>query len=156
MRLPCFVITCAFLVGCDTHLDREKVVADIQATLKAKGVPDATVQCPEVKKMTANLKFQCAGTALGKPIKIDVLVTDDKGGIKWDLVGKLIETEKLAAIVQAKITEKQGSPAVVTCADKKVILAPKESLTCDVTVDGKASHVAITVAGDDVNWEILK
>jgi hypothetical protein len=155
MRLPYFVIACALVAGCDTHLDREKVDADIQATLKDKGVPDATVNCPEVK-MTPNLKFQCDGTALGKPFKIDVLVTDDKGGIKWDLVGKLIETEKLAAVVQAKVTEKRGSPAVVTCSGKKVILAPKESLTCDITVDGKAGHVAITVAGDEVNWEILK
>jgi hypothetical protein len=158
MRLPCIVIVCALFAGCDTSLDRDKLVADIQATLKEKGVPDATVQCPEVKKMTTGMKFQCGGGAFGKPFKIDVLITDDKGTVKWDLIGKIIETEKVATFVQPKITEKVGSPAVVSCPDKKAILAPKDSLTCDVTVDGKAGHVVITVAdnGDDVTWEILK
>jgi len=157
-QFHCFVIGCALLAGCETSLDRDKLVADIKATLTEKGVVGATVNCPEVKKMTANLKFQCGGGAFGKPFEIDVVVTDDKGTVKWDLVGKIVETEKLAAFVQPKITEKLGSPAVVTCADKKAILAPKDSLTCDITVDGKAGHVAITVAdnGDDVNWEILK
>ena len=157
-QLQRFVIACAILAGCDTSLDRDKLVAEILATLKEKGIPDATVNCPEVKKMTANMKFQCGGGAFGKPFKIDVVITDDKGTVKWDLVGKIVETEKLAAFVQPKITEKVGSPAVVSCSDKTAILAPKDSLTCDITVDGKAAHVAITVAdnGDDVNWEILK
>jgi hypothetical protein len=157
-QLQCFAIACALLAGCDNSLDRDKLVAEILVTLKEKGVPDATVNCPEVKKMAANMKFQCGGAAFGKPFKIDVVVTDDKDTVKWDLVGKIIETEKLAAFVQPKITDKIGSPAVVSCSDKKAILAPKDALTCDITVDGKAGHVAITVAdnGDDVNWEILK
>lgn len=158
MRLVFFVIICSLVAGCDTHLDRDKLVGEIKATLKEKGVTDPTVTCPEVKKMTTNLKFQCGGSAFGKPLTIDVLVTDNKGTVKWDLVGKIVETEKLAEFVQPKITEKVGSPAVVTCADKKAILAPKDSLTCDLTVDGKAGHVEITVAdnGDDVKWEIVK
>jgi hypothetical protein len=158
MRLFHFVIACALLAGCDTSLDREKLVADILTTLKTKGVPDATVSCPEVKKLSANMKFQCGGSAFGKPFKVDVVVTDDKGTMKWDLVGKIVDTEPLATFVQPKITDKIGSPAVVSCSQKKAILAPKDSLTCDITIEGKAGHVLITVAdnGDDVSWEILK
>ena len=153
-----FAIACVLLAGCDTSLDTDKLVGDIVATLKEKGVADATLHCPEVKKMVANMKFQCGGGAFGRPFTIDVVVTDDKGTVKWDLVGKIVETKKLADFVQPKITEKLGSPALVSCADKTAILAPKDALTCDITVDGKAGHVAITVAdnGDDVNWEILK
>ncbi|MEO8843006.1 MAG: DUF4333 domain-containing protein [Kofleriaceae bacterium] len=157
-RLQGFALACVVLAGCDTSLDRDKLVGDIEATLKEKGVPDATVHCPEVKKLTSGQKFQCGGGAFGKPFQIDVVVTDDKGTVKWDLVGKIIETDKLSAVLQPKITAKIGTPAVVSCAENKLILAPKDTLTCDITADGESGKIAITVAdnGDDVSWKILK
>jgi hypothetical protein len=148
----------ATLVGCDMQLDREKLVGEIKSTLKEKGVPDARVECPEVKKMKKGGAFECTGEAFGKPIHMSVNITDDKGTVSWELFGKIVETAKLAAFVEPKITEQLKSPAKVTCADKMAVLAPKDSITCDIVVDGATSKVALTVAenGDDVHWKLVK
>lgn len=145
------------VAGCQSGLDREKLDGEIVSTLKEKGV-DATVDCPEVKRLTQGAKFQCIATALGKHFNIDVSVTDDKGTVRWDLVGKIVETKKLADFVSPQIGKKLDAPTQVSCTEKQAILAPGDAITCDVTVGEQHGHVAITVAanGDDVTWEILK
>jgi Domain of unknown function (DUF4333) len=145
------------VAACQSGLDREKLDGEIVSTLKEKGV-DATVDCPEVKRLVEGTKFQCTGIAFGKHFNIDVSVTDGKGTVRWDLVGKIVETKKLADFVSPQIAKKLDSPVQVSCADKQAILAPGDSITCDVTVGDQRGHVGITVAanGDDVTWEILK
>ena len=152
MWLAIFVVA-----GCKNGLDREKLDGEIVSTLKEKGV-EATVDCPAVEQLIQGLKFQCAGVAFERAFQIDVQVLDDKATVKWDLVGKIVETKKLADFVSPQIAKKIDATTHVSCAQKLAILAPRDVITCDITAGDQDGHVAITVAanGDDVTWEILK
>jgi hypothetical protein len=146
------------LVGCNARLDHDKIVKTIKDELVAKGIADATLDCPEIERARKGLQFSCGGTAHGRPFKINVEITDDVGTVSWKLVGKIAEPAKLGTFVAGEVTKQLGKPVQVTCPDTHLILEPGDSLDCDLTGEGEHHAITITLAanGDDIKWEIGK
>ena len=95
-QLAALLVACASLAlvaaACgESKLDTSKLEAQIENTLAERtGLPIRSVRCPDDVKAEKGGTFRCTvATARRQGAVVNVIQTDDKGGVTWKLAGPL-------------------------------------------------------------------
>jgi hypothetical protein len=133
----------AFLAGCGVpELDPERVAGQIRAELEGQHVTVTSVSCPAGVAKKSGQSFACTGvSSRGDAFTVDVAQTDDQGGLKLSLRGKIFDPEAYAARALKHFTDGRK----VDCGTGKFIAVATSKLTC--TVEGQ-SPVTLSFSED--------
>ena len=70
-------------VACSKTIDSTSLESSIKSQLATKGVPDATVTCPDDIKAEKGGTFTCTAAAQGQTVTLDITQTDDEGHVTF-------------------------------------------------------------------------
>lgn len=143
LRAWLLVIATGLTCACSgPEFDPEKVAGQIRAELEGQHVGVTSVTCPSGIKMKTGQTTACTGvSSRGDAFSVDVTQTDEQGGLKLSLRGKIFDPEAYAARALKHFTDGRK----VDCGTGRFIAVATSKLTC--TVDG-ASPVTLSFSED--------
>jgi hypothetical protein len=70
-------------VACSKTIDSTSLESSIKTQLATKGVPGATVSCPDDIKAEKGGTFTCTASAQGQTVTLQITQTDDQGHVTF-------------------------------------------------------------------------
>jgi uncharacterized protein DUF4333 len=82
-RFVVFSLLVFAAVACTKTIDSTSLESSIKSQLATKGVPGATVTCPDDIKAEKGGTFTCTASAQGQTVTLDITQTDDQGHVTF-------------------------------------------------------------------------
>jgi hypothetical protein len=138
--------TSLFAMGCG--LDHKKLEDSITSECKTKNLVLKSVECPKDRPIKQGDKFDCSGVSeAGDKLVFHVTQDDDKGNIKWELDGKIIELKAFSEELK-----KQLHGAEVTCPAKTLVVKKDSTFDCEMKGEGGAHPLTVTFKDNEGNY----
>jgi len=136
------------LLGCTVSPGR--VEESIKDEFKKDDIELESIKCPADIKQKDGATFECTGTSdLGDEFTVEVKLTDDKGSLKWELVGKVFKYDALEERVK-----ELGASADVKCGKGKgKFVAVKGT---KVKCRAGAEELVVKFTNNDAKFELVE
>jgi hypothetical protein len=133
----------ALTTGCSgPRLDSEKIAGQIRSELEGQHATVTSLTCPSDVPKKSGHTVACTGVSgRGDAFTVDVTQTDEQGGLKLSLRGKIFDPEAYAARALKHFTDGRK----VDCGTGRFIAVATSKLTCKV--EG-ASPVTLSFSED--------
>jgi hypothetical protein len=158
--LPLLLSTAGALVviaGCggENTVNTDDAEALIRKNLQRQlGADVSSVACPDDVKAEKGRTFTCEATGGdGTKAKLDVVQTDDEGGIRFE--APLLHTGPAEELIEEGLAKQIGANVSVKCPD--LVLARRGTkLTCRATSGDDKADVDVTVEDEQgtIRWEL--
>ncbi len=135
-------------------LDAQKLAADIQADMAAKGVAVTGTTCPKVI-LAKGTTFQCMGQdSNGTRAVFDVMASgDEKGDVTWKLEGKFENMQVVGDRLEKSLSSVARQPVDVTCPSRNILIRQGVTFECDAKVGAKSRRYIFTAKSDQGDWD---
>ncbi|HEV8299131.1 MAG TPA: DUF4333 domain-containing protein [Acidimicrobiales bacterium] len=132
------------VAGCrePTHIDPRTLAHELPRAV-VEDHPEVVddVVCPGPIDRGAGVETTCAATIGGTPVTLKVTQVDDDGRVRVELDRTLLDVEKVAADLAARLTKDVGIATTVTCEGPQVrVLTVGDILVCDAIDPAGKAH----------------
>jgi hypothetical protein len=154
MRALLLPFVAALAVGCTARVDHQKLEADIQTGMAAKGVALTEMTCPRAV-LAKGATFLCTGLdSNGTRAVFDVTARGDaKGDVTWNLHGKFENMAVVGDRLETSLSARMGQPVDVTCPSKNIVIQQGVTFVCNAKVGPKTMTFVFTAKSDQGDWD---
>jgi Domain of unknown function (DUF4333) len=133
-----------------TKLDARRLERELPAAVLSDHPELVTdVSCPRPIERAAGTIVECDASISGTAVVLTVTQTDDKGAVGVALDRTLLDVDKLAAQIAARLTQDVGVATTVVCAGPVVrVLTVGDAISCTATDPSNRSRTFVATITD--------